>query len=351
MTRDEFLNNFEKVFPKKDDKPFIFKAAYPVILMGEYNLSEKQKVLGIGIKPDTYIGVRLRNDDNFYIRDISDVVVYQCVREELSYYKENEWAGELFSILSKMIKNTDISGAEILFYAEPKNKEIESYKASLCYAFFKITGEKFKNKELLNFMLPNDCTFSENAKALISLNSAKNKVLLVENATPQYIHTIDTKYKIILILTEEKPFKGIEFPKIKAEDDKDIIFDEYTIYKDLEDYSVMEFSKREQTRTDWAILALKKNNLREFGAMVKASAEEYLAESNKKNSKVGTLFFTASILTEVCGLYKNRGVFAFVMEEKIDSFVEKVGKIYEKKAGKKPNFYICETTDTREEMV
>lgn len=349
MTKDELLNNFEKVYSKKDTSPFIFKGAYPVILMGEHNPEDSQTVLGIGVKPDTYIGVRLC-DDNFYISDIKERVVYQCKREELPYYKENKWAGELFLIISKMIKDTEIEGAEILFCAEGRNEEIESYKSVLCYAFSKITGKYFYDKELLNFILPNDCNFVENSRMLFSLNSEKDKVMFADDASFGYIAPIPSEYKILLILTDEKPFKGIDLAR-KKEKEEDFVIDEYTIYKDLEDYSAFEFSKREKTRTEWGIKALKKGDLREFGNMLKASAEEYLAELNKKNSKVGTLFFTVSLLTEICGIYKNKGVFAFVQEERVDTFVENIGNIYEKKVGKKPNFYICETSDTKEETI
>lgn len=358
MTGEVFSDNFQKVYAGKNEKPYIFKAAYGLLMLGEAISEVERRVIGIGITPDTLIGIRLCREDIFYLRELDSEVMYECRRTELGVYRENNWAKDIFHLIGRLTKSINAAGAQILFYKEGKKEEFESYSAAAAIGFSDIFCKSLNPAALLGVILPDNINFADNAKELISLEAAKDRFAFVENQIPIYLPASLSGYKIIIVLTGEKPFKNPDFKRVldrmketgrgEVSSFSHISRDEIGLYRDLPEYYLALFARNESERITAGAEALKRGDINLFGDIVKQSGKEYLAAAGKSSSNIELLFEFASEISYVCGIYKNRGVFAVVADGEVDKFVAGVGEMYEKKAGSKPEFYICADSATEE---
>lgn len=324
MNGDTFYETFYKVYGESDDRLHVFKLAHSMLVLGEAAASEGRRVIGLGITPDTFIGIRLCSDGSFYLRETDSEIMYDCEKNKLFAYRENDWAKNLFHILGRLCGSINISGAQVLFHKEC-GADFANYAAAVCYGFSKIFCSDITAAEILSMILPGNADFAENARQLLSLDSQKGRFSLIENRVPVYIFPGMDDYMTVLALTGEKAFAD---PIKRAEQSG--MTDE-----------IKAFEEEENRRVTVGAALLKKGDTEGFGRIVKKSAEEYLELAQKHSEKVKMLFKCAAALSDICGIYENRGIFSFVHKDVVDEFVDTLGAEYEKKAGTKPEFYIC----------
>ena len=351
MTGQSFYENFKKFYPKNEGEIYIFKTAYGLIMLGEAISEAERRVIGAGITPDTYIGIRLLEEDMFYIRYTDSEMVYECAYENLGAYHEKNPAAKIFRLLDRITKNINVRGAEILFMPDCDNGELSGYSEAAVIGFSNIFCQNQQPGDLLESIIPNNTDFSQNARRLISICAKENTFSLIENRTPVFFSIPSLSgYKIIITLTGEKPFKRPEFDKI-TKDLKDEIVDFSTFENfadkeeisgsDLPEYRYAAFLKAEAARIASGAICLKNGDLAGFGKLVKESASEYISAVGKEAKNVELLFKIAAPKTVACGIFKERGIYSIVPNAEVDNFVKSVGTLYEKKAGRSPEFYIC----------
>lgn len=316
LTAETFNETFLKIYGKNSENLHIFKIAHGMTLLGDAAAEQIHRIIGIGIAPDTFIGIRFCEDDCFYLRETDSEIMYECKKSNLSEYNDMDWAANIFHLIGHFILSINISGAQILFHKEC-GAEFADYAVAVCYGFSNIFCKNLSLGELLGIVLPHSADFSENAKKLISFSSSKKGFLFVENLHPFYLLPMMEDKKIILILIGKRCFGKIEEKE----------------YKDFVDNEIRRILNGGE--------ALKKGDLSAFGKNVKESAQEYLTKAKGDTEKIEILFSTVSQFSDICGLYKKDGIFAFVNDNCVDEFVNKVSEEYEKKAGEKPEFYIC----------
>ena len=350
MTGQDFNEIFKKVYPKNEGEVYIFKTAYGLIMLGEAVAESERRVIGTGITPDTYIGIRLLEEDVFYIRDSESDMVYDCAYEDLGAYNEKNPASKIFQLLNRITKSINVKGAEILFMRGCGYSEMNGYSEACAIGFSNIFCKNQQPGELLDLILANNSDFSQNAKGLISINAKENMCALIENRTPMFLPLPLSGYKTVIALTGDKPFKRPEFSKIIKNLKKEMgsfsnfesFFDNAKLTAgDLPEYKCAAFLSSEASRITSGAAFLKSGNLAGFGELVKQSAVEYMSLIGKEAKNTELLFQIASPNTTVCGIYKERGIYAIIADTDVDNFINKVGSLYEKKAGKKPEFYIC----------
>ncbi|MDD6213675.1 MAG: hypothetical protein PUB42_00550 [Firmicutes bacterium] len=98
--------------------------------------------------------------------------------------------------------------------------------------------------------------------------------------------------------------------------------------------------RSDMTRPHDAMKALSEGNFDVFGRLVTAEGAAVLA-ANRKAGNVRALFDIARRLGDSVGTgVLDGGIFALVEEERIDTFMHNLGAEFERRIGKRPDFYI-----------
>lgn len=352
-----FYDTFNKVYTESGDKPYIFKTSYGLSMLGTAVSEVERCVIGAGITPSTFIGIRICEEDTFYLRDADSELMYECARGDLSNYYENNWAKDIFHLIGRLTKSVNINGAKILIGKSCDHWEFSHYSAAVALGFSHIFCKNLQPAELLPLILPEGASFAESAGALMSLSAVENRCMLIENRHLVYFPFPIGEFKIVIAVVSDKPFKNPDFKKV-LENIKELKFgtdflqfsqitkQEIELYREQPDYLYALFARNEMERLALAAACLKQGDLARFGEILTQSAEELLKAVGKPAEKVKKMFEISAALSAGCGIYRNKGIFAIVRNGEVDQFVDMVGHLYEKKAGTKPEFYICSSSES-----
>lgn len=311
-----FRETFSKVYGESSEKIYIFKIAYGMIMLGEAVSESVGRIIGTGIAPDTFIGVRFCKENCFYLRETDSEFMYECKTENLLEYSDKDWAKDIFRLIGHICLGKNINGAQVLLHKEC-GTDFAAYDTAVCYAFSNILN--LLPDEWVRVI--NNINFAKSAKNLISLSSCVKGFWLVENQNPVYIlHELPETKIVLAFCGKQKEFI--------AEDES--------------------FIKNEEIRIIDGVAALKRGDLCEFGKKVKESAKEYFDNISKNAENLKIMFDISKSYSDVCGIYEKRGIFTFVKDGKVDEFIEKVEEEYKKKSGEKPEFYICAQSTTEQ---
>ena len=146
----------------------------------------EHRLIGTSISPDCYIGIRLCDSGRFYIRSTDSNIMYECSREQLSGYNENNWAKKIFLLLSRMSGSININGAEILFHSDCNRAEFRRYSMITAYAFAEIFCSNLKSADILGFISQEKTDYRENALKLMTVNAEKNKIYYIDKGVDKY---------------------------------------------------------------------------------------------------------------------------------------------------------------------
>lgn len=351
MTKDVFFDTFSKLYPQNTKIPYVFKMPYSIALIGGEIAETEHRLIGTNISPDCYIGIRLCDSGRFYIRSTDSNIMYECSREKLSGYNENNWAKKIFRLLSRMNGSININGAEILFHSDCNRAEFRRYSMLTAYAFAGIFCSNLKPADILGFIPTEESDYKENALRLMTVNAEKNKIYYVENGISIPVDFVFDGYKTVLISAGSKFVKQIDFEKVlgSIRDTRreftgrfsNIGREELHKYKSLPEYPYMEFAVNEGERIFNAGNCVKKGDIKGLGKIIKDSAREYFSLLRKDGAAPSGLFDIAENAADVCGAYGNFGIYAILPDAEVDSFMSDVGKECERKTGMLPEFYVC----------
>ena len=294
MTREKFLENFYKIYEKNNENIFISSVPYPLIMAKNKNIA-----VGMGITPDTLMGIRFCEEKKVFIRQTGDELMYECEAEKLASYDGEDWSREIFLLLARFIKKTDMCGMQILFHCDC-NDEFKNYFLAAAVGFCKCFLPKKNIAEILEYIMPKKMDFADKITLLCPKNTC-----FFETGEELSGYSFEDEYKIIIAKTKKHMKKDS-----RAEEDKN--FEKPSGFKGLSEF-------------------------------IKKGAEESL-KSCKNSEYTAMLYNEAKKYAEFVGIYKDCGVYAFIRDAEVDEFVRKTGEEYEKKAGSKPEFYICNSS-------
>lgn len=269
-----------------------------------------QNAVGVGVAPDTYSGVALIDTDIFTIRFSDSEMQYECRRSELYDYRKNDPAAAIFRTIGRVLtNNTGINGANIYFENAAGFAE---YRAATAFCFASLGNENVPPESL--------CGFFENAGSAVALLSEENTCIVKESGSIYRIGIpLDDRYVIIALIKCGKS-------KLSANGS---------------------FAKNEKANFDLAVKSLKKGAYADFFETVKQSSLEYLSTLEKCPPDLKTLFETAENTGVPCGMYGQKGIYAFVQKKDTDDFIKNLGKAFETKCGYRPDFYVGATSATK----
>lgn len=344
MNGESLRENFIKVYRENDAPVYVFKAAHGFSMTRETEIN--RCMLGMGIAPDTYMGVRLCEKDMFYVRYADSEMQYECHRSKLAEYNDSERAKPVFRSLAKLVMNKPVSGAQIYFCCECE--DFSEYTAVLVYGFSTLLGIDASEERLLTFLYPEKYSYTKNARALITLSSAENRCEMIEESGIILFSLPMKGCKIIICKLDEKSLKPIDYNKIIQNiETESLTQEEILAFKDTEEYEKLNFAINERKRFKELKEALENGRFADFSHIIKRSSLEYLLLTKKNGRNLKMLFDIAYESAIICGIYEGCGIYAFVEEDRVDKFIKSVGIAYENKIGKKPFFYVCASSETK----
>lgn len=354
MAKEDIFDIFSKLYPKNKEVPCVFKIPYGIALLGGETAETEHCLFGINITPDCYIGIRFCTGGVFYIRSTDSNIMYECSRKGLAEYNENNWAKEIFHILSRMNGSINADGAEILFHSECNRAEFRRYPELTAYAFAEIFYGGLKSADALSFISSKKNGYKEKALRLMSVNSEKNKIYYIENGVLIPAEFVFDGYKTVLISAGNKFVKQIDFERLLENvrntrreftgSFSNIDRKEAQKYKSMTEYPYIKFAINERERIFELERSIKKGDIIAMGEIIKESAGEYFNLLGKDGTAACRLFDIAENAADVCGIYDKYGIYAILPDGETDSFINNVGKECERKTGLIPEFYVCETS-------
>ncbi len=341
MNGETLRQNFIKVYRDNNIPINVFKAAHGFSLLCE--AEPNSAAIGMGIAPNTYLGIRLCDEDSFYVRFPGSEMQYECSRNKLSEYSQNDCAEPIFKTIARLLKgNESISGAQLYFQCECDEEKFAEYKAVLVYGMGTILGMNTSGENLMKFIYPDTMNFSENARNIITLSSAENRCEAIEKTEISFFSLPFGGCKLVIGKTDTKPLKSVEYDEKKL--DMGI-----AAYKGSDEYNKINYAINEKERFKQAKEALKHGEYARLGHIIRRSSCEYLSVVKKNGSNLKMLFDMAAESSIICGIYERSGIYAIVEDNRVDSFIKAVGAAYERKIGKRPDFYVCAAATTKAE--
>lgn len=317
MNAEIFRNNFSKVYSVGGQPIFVFKAAHAITLLPHSGNTDF--AVGMGVAPNTYIGIRPSENDIFTVGFFDSEIRYECKRKYLNAYASNDRAAPIFRTIGRFLNDYSVNGAEIYFEYEKNFGECETAAA---FAFSYLSKQKIVYENLFASMYSETADYCETAKRIITFSSVKNRCEIFQKNSLSYALLPLDNCNVVIATIDCKPIKLCEENA---------------------------FCKNEKIYFDGIASALKNGKYIQSGEIIKQAATDYLSSCTKKCEKLKFLFEISSKRAVICGLYGQKGIYAIVENEKVDFFVKDVGTIYEQNHGNRPDFYIGAASSSQTE--
>lgn len=379
----ELLEKFKKLFGDFGDIRVYF-APGRVNLIGEHTDYNGGHVFPCALTIGTYAVVR-KNDDKklrFYSMNFENLGVLESSIDELKYRKEENWINYPKAAIWAMKENgyeVD-SGMDILYFGTIPHGAGLSSSASIevltCFVLkdlFKFDVDMTKIA-LISQMAENkyvgvNCGIMDQ---FVIANGKKDCAVFLDTATLEYkyapINLIDSKI-IIMNTNKQRGLGDSKYNERRAECEKAL--EELQIklnIKTLGDLTEEEFEKNrelikdtnrqkrakhavyENQRTIKAVEALEKKDMKTFGELMIKSHNSLRDDYEVTGIELDTLVAEAILQEGVIGARMTGAGFggcavSIVKQDKVEDFINNVGKGYKEKIGYDADFYIVEIGD------
>ncbi len=357
MNFKDLKSNFNIRYNTNADVPCFF-AGTPLFLLGDVTSSNSSSLLTV-LSTGTAVAINTHASKNiFSIQNTSENITYTCAGNELSKYHENNYANPLFNFISKIMPYLPqkLASADMLFLDNTLKSQFTNPIGALCSAIYLLYFPEREIKDFLGYFNYGEPETA--AKLTAALVLGKEQCLVhtghYENYK-KYRLPISNK-KIIIILTDGKNqfiSQGMDnaFNKLQKE------HPEITISTELADDIIMNENSLNDKEKDFLCFMLneenrikkypKISNYEEFCNIINESAKEFLKIANSPD-----LDLLANVLSNNPKCHAFRpvqnlpGIYCIVPNVDVDAFIEKTVSEYEKKAGYKPAFYVCDTASS-----
>jgi galactokinase len=374
-------NNFNKRYGKSSANSFLYFAPGRVNLIGEHTDYNGGYVFPCALNFGTYLAVRKCNDDS--VKLASENFDYSSVIKlsELSGKQEGKWVNYPLGVLNEFLKlGVKITGLEMLFYGNvPNGAGLSSsasieivtamaindiYNAGLDGIALAKLGQRAEN----HFVGVNCGIMDQFASAMGKKDSA---IFLDCNTLHYSIVPLNLNgYKLIISNTNKR--RGLadsKYNERRGECDKAVDYIKkarnismlgeipedafYLIDQQIPDKTVRKRAKHVVTeikRTVDAVKELNEGNLEQFGMLMNGSHDSLRDDYEVTGFELDTLVDEARKIPGVIGSRMTGAGFggctvSLVAEDKVNNFMDTVGRNYLEKTGNKADFYIAEIGD------
>ncbi len=386
--KDIITKEFAKVYGDANGVKVYF-APGRVNLIGEHTDYNGGHVFPCALTIGTYACVRVRDDRNlnFYSMNFEHLGVIKSSLDDLKPCKEAGWTnypkGVMWAFEGRGMKIP--SGFDILIYGNIPAGSGLSSSASLEVLTGYILKDSF-NFDVTNTELALIGQYSENnfngcncgiMDQFASANGKADNAIFLDCNTLEYeyapiklndakIVVTNSLVKHSLVTSAYNDRRNESAQALKAlqtvVDCKslgDLTQEQFEQYKDaIKDPVALKRGRHavyENQRTIKAVKALKNNDLKTFGELMKASHVSLRDDYETSCEECDILAETAWTIPGVIGSRITGGGFggctvSIVKDEAIDTFKETLSKVYMEKVGKTPEFYVVEIGDGPKEI-
>ena len=371
---------FEELFGNEGDIKCYF-APGRVNLIGEHTDYNGGHVFPCALTIGTYAVARKRNDKKlrFYSMNFEKLGVLESTIEELQYKKEEDWINYPKAMIWALKGEGYYidTGFDIVYYGNIPNSSGLSSSASIEV----LTGFVLKDLFNLDLDMVKLALLGQKAEnQYVGINCGIMDQFIIANGKKDCAVFLDTaslefeyapvkleNEKIVIINTNKKRGLGdSKYNERRAECEKaleelqekldiktlgELTEEQFEKYKYLiKDKNRQKRAKHavyENQRTIKAVKALQENNLELLGKLMIASHDSLRDDYEVTGIELDTLVEESLKQEGVLGARMTGAGFggcavSIVKTDKVDEFVENVGKAYKEKIGYKADFYVVE---------
>ena len=381
--RDKLLNRFIKVFGDDYNVETYF-APGRVNLIDEHTDYNGGHVFPCALTIGTYGLARKNNSKSlrFYSMNVENLNIINVPLENLTYNEKDNWANYPKGVIWALEENgyKIDEGIDILYYGNIPTGSGLSSSASIevltgyiindlfCFNIDLISLSLYSQQAENDFIGVNSGIMDQFAIAMgkkdhaIFLNTSNlsyeyaplklKDMKIVISASNKKRRLADSKYNERRNECETALKELQEVVSINALGDLSI--EEFEKYKDgIKDSTNRKRAKHavyENQRTIKAVEELKNNNIMEFGKLMNESHISLRDDYDVTGIELDTLTETAWDTYGVIGSRMTGAGFggctvSIVLEEEVDNFINKVGKVYKEKIGYEADFYVVDIGD------
>lgn len=377
MEIKELSKKFNEIFG--DDSNIIsFHSPGRVNLIGEHTDYNGGYVFPCALNFGTYGIVRKRNDNKVKFVSTNFDLTVECELSNMEYIKEHDWANYLKGIIVEFQNiGHNITGMDILISGNIPNSSGLSSSASVEMLMAVILNDLFEcnidTVELVKMTQHSENEYIGVKCGIMdqfAIGMGKKDFAMLLNCDTlkfEYIPVNLKNHKLIIANTNKKRGladskynerreqceKAVEClnKKLKIKNLADISIEEFEAYKYLiEDETVVKRAEHvvyEINRTLEAAMSLKENNIKVFGELMIQSHNSLRDLYDVTGVELDTLVFESLKIEGVVGSRMTGAGFggctiSIVENEKVNDFIEQVGKKYLDKIGYEASFYIAE---------
>ncbi|MDG3132705.1 galactokinase [Streptococcus suis] len=382
MNTEQLNQAFLDIFGQEADATFFSPGR--INLIGEHTDYNGGHVFPAAITLGTYGAARKREDKllRFYSSNFEDAGMIEVDLEDLVYDKVDHWANYAKGVLKflKEAGHTIDTGMDVYVFGNIPNGSGLSSSASL-ELLIGIIAEELYGLELTRLDLVKIGKQTENH--FIGVNSgimdqfaigmgADNRAIYLDTNTLEYdLVPLDLGENVIVIMNTNKrrELADSKYNERRAECEKAVeelnavlsietlgeldeeTFDQYSyLIKDANRIKRARHAVLENQRTLQARKALEEGDLEKFGRLINASHVSLEHDYEVTGLELDTLAHTAWEQEGVLGARMTGAGFggcgiAIVHKDKVNAFVENVGKTYTDIVGYEPSFYVAEIAE------
>lgn len=357
MNFKNLQNDFKTIYNTNITVPCTFSGT-SLFLLGDVTCDCGGSSLITSLSSGTSLALNTHKKDSIYsIQQTRENLVFTCKADKLSLYHENNYAKPLFHIIDRLISyfNINLTGADLLFENNTIDKPFHNYSGPLVSAFMLLFTPQKHVSDILSALSDSILSKKDTLSLLASLISKECHCIAADGDTfnyHSYLLPVSGK-KIIIIKTDIKKqhmsvniknaYKNLQkyIPDIHffSQVNEDVLVSDNPLSK--KEIKMLCFMLNEEKRIR------KYPNISGFDdlcGIIKESCYELLEIS--ESPQLSLLIDILSSITDAKAfrpLSDNSSVYCIVNNEAVDDFTLRFEKEFEKKAGYKPTFYICDT--------
>ena len=381
--KEYIVGKFTDIFGDSTNSKIYF-APGRVNLIGEHTDYNGGHVFPCALTIGTYAVVRLRSDQRlrFYSLNFEEIGVIESSLDDLKPREEAQWTNYLKGVIwAFKQKGYQIPcGFDILLYGTIPNGSGLSSSASVEVLMGYILNDIFE-LGVSNQDLALIGQFSENSfngvncgimdQFAIAMGKKDCAIFLdTSNLEFQYAKIKLDGFKIIISCSNKKRGLGDSKYNERRRECEEALAQIQSVkkvgtlgelsakeFEEIKDSILSEVNRRrakhavyENVRTIQAVEALKNNDLVRFGQLMNESHRSLRDDYEVTGVELDTLVETAWEIEGVIGSRMTGAGFggctvSLVKDEVVDTFIQKVGKVYKDKIGYEADFYVVEIGD------
>jgi UDPglucose--hexose-1-phosphate uridylyltransferase len=388
LMKESFTKEFINHYGCSDNAVNIYSAPARINLIGEHIDYNGGRVLPVAINKYLYLAIRKRNDDKIVYNNLYFSGEFTAsIKDEFKYIKENDYTNYLNGILKIMSeKGSKINfGFDVLIFSQiPTGGGVSSSAAlelGFAYAINDVFSLGYNKIQLAQISQSAEHEFIGVKCGIMDQFSVamgkKGNAILLNTANLEYQHVPLSlgDYRIIVMnsnkkraLSDSKYNERLEQCRKGLTELKkymDIIHlcdapsSAYEKYKDkITDPVIRKRVKHvisENERVNRSVIALQKNDLIAFGALMRESHISLRDDYEVTGIELDTLFEEAWKLEGCIGARMTGAGFggcaiAVVHKDKVKEFIAKIETEYTKKTNLQALFFECESGDGVEKI-